>query len=280
VTEEVTTPAERLKTVLFAAKQAQTSQNNPATWQALGKALFVADADRAGFYRRYSRLVRLPALIRLKFADPKLVGLAEPALRRLHVVEEFLANIPNLAQQISQTMAVFDASVWDGLDMAHAAILNAGLAEPKLTLDKTQEIKDDLEALLADIETDEELPDSVRTFLREHLRRLRDSLQEMDLGGLAEVRDSLFQAVGEGTSRQDVVKEHDRPTVKRFWEIVGRIGLVINLANGGWGLYSHAVQALEAGQPVVHQVAPGQLRSGPAFALEAGSTSSIDDAEE
>lgn len=272
---EMTTPAERLKKILEATRQAG---DGTATWRALGLALRVGEDDRAALFRRYSWLIGLPTLVRARFEDPKLVGLAEPSLRRLEVVESFLADVPGLRQQVATTMARFDVSVWDGLDMAHAAILNAGLAEPKLTSDQRREITYHLGGLRADTAADDGLPESVRSFLLDRLRELSGSLDETDVAGLTEVQGSLFRTVGEGTSRPDVLQAHDRPAVRRFWDFVAWVGLATNRPDGSWGLYGRIVELIGTGQPPVHDIAGKQRAGSPVPAIEAGLHAKEDEA--
>lgn len=262
---EPTTPPGRLRLILSGAQRYAGVNGGATAWQALASGLGVYPAEQVEFYRRYSRMSKLPAITRQLFNDPLLAEMKEVALRRLDVVERLLAGIQDLARPATQVLNVLDNAVMDGLDIAHAAIRNAGMADPRVDDEARQVLRDDITALLGEFEDDTELPEGVRTFALNSLRQLLEALDSLDLDGATDVRASVFQTVGEASTRADIAKAtKESPRFQRFWQVCGRAALLVGLAANSYSL-GHALDAAAVGNPpILQQPPPPALTAGSA----------------
>src|SRR5581483_9902065 len=143
--EPAITPAGRLYQVL--RKLPAGMNPPPTTWQAFAIAFEVDPGDTINLFSRYTHLLHSLRELRDLFSDPRLLPMSV-AIERLHIIERFLSDAPNLSRPINETIGALSESALDGLRMADAAIRNAGLAEsPSMYMD-TLELQSEIRRLL------------------------------------------------------------------------------------------------------------------------------------
>ena len=225
-------PAGRLYAFLEAARQFAPDQPMRHAW---GQALGVNPADLSQFWRRVAMVSALPDEV-------------EQAVRRLPDANEelLLRPLPRARVALSAAFTMggtnnlfvneFDAITLLGLEHC-SDLLHRARFEPEIDSDTLEQLQQSIDKLIQVLDKQDDLDPVLERFIREHSAAIARALVDVRIRGaeaLAEVVDSVVGAMvrsdAGASGRLHPRQDDDNRTRAGFWEIVGRVANLVQIA--------------------------------------------------
>ncbi len=133
-----------------------------------------------------------------------------------------------------------------------ASTLSKEKPEKTIEKEKIQSILKEIDNLIDEIEnTDLEQP--LQNYLLEHLRNIKNALEEYKICGIAAIESRINEIIGSAFTNKIEIKKQRHPVCKKFRRIVTDISIIITLVTGVPQLTDNVSNFFQSNQPVVEK---------------------------
>ena len=219
-------PAGRLHALL---REGQTKPKDKPASEIWSEILEVQNDDTGLLLRRVGHVLTLPSSVKeaMSYTD----GL-DPSiyLRWLPAVETSF-GILNFQMAWKQFIDRFDGEIMYGIEICSDILSRE---RPEKTADDTLLVSllDKVNELLAELDNTE-LDPNVWFYIYDHLIKIKEAIEEYKFRGIKPLEAVFEQAIGGVVLSPELYKNSQKSTTgKRFWEVMGRLAIVVTIAAG------------------------------------------------
>lgn len=220
-------PAGRLHSLLMEGKeQSQQDRSISTVWAEI---LEVPPDDKGLLLRRVGQVMALPSSI--KEAMSYIDDIDHSIYMRWLPEVEASFSILNFGMQWKNFIDRFNGEIMFGIEVC-SEMLSRERPEKTANEELLADLSEKVNELLSEIDS-ADLSGNVWLYIRDHLVRVKEAIEEYRIRGIEPLESAFQQAVGGVVSSPEIYKETRRTQKgKRFWEIMGRLALVVAITVG------------------------------------------------
>lgn len=234
-------PAGRFLRLLEAGKKLQPAKNAGEAWAEL---LGVPLDNKPLLFRRLARVIELPAIIRSRVERIPDINPA-PYLLWLPDVEKAFTGMAfdKPRQRFIQSI---ERATLHGLAVCDE-ILSRHYPEREIDEGLVQKLRDECQLLFTEV-LESDLAPEVRAYILKHLDLIDQALVDSVFQGAEPLEAAIRQTLGSVLFQKSIYKQtQQEPCGRRFWELMGKVAILVKVAEGAAKLIEMAAKALPGG---------------------------------
>jgi hypothetical protein len=242
VESEPNNPASRLLRIVRDGQKQSKTQTAAESWASV---LEVPLEDKPLLLSRVGHVMALPEAIRSELEQVENINHALH-LKWLPSVETSF-SIHNLNMQWKQFIDRFNPETIYGLEVC-GDVLSRNRPEKTVDHDSARGLLNDIRDLITEL-AEIQLPEDLHSFLYEHLKIVKDALEEYKIKGMKPLEAEVERLTGAVARNPEFwIRTKETDFGERFWNAMGKLAIVTTIVAG----------QLQIGQEVFSVMSPGQ----------------------